>query len=73
MHSQQKLLFLEPERSIVGGRLGKGKAESEKDLEREIETGPGSQKETEARKKGRSRCCGYEHGCTQVGKIQALF
>ena len=41
MHSQQKLLFLEPELSVVGGRLGKGKAKSEKDLERVIETDPG--------------------------------
>lgn len=41
MHSQQKLLFLEPELSVVGGRLGKGKAESEKDLEMEKETDPG--------------------------------
>lgn len=51
MHSQQKLLFLEPEHSIVGGRLGKGKAESEKDLEREIETGPGRVRKRQKREK----------------------
>ena len=53
---------------------GEGEGRIRKRLGKGIETGPRRvRKRQKQEKKGRSRCCEYERGCTQVGKMQALF